>query len=175
MSRPRHSLLALAIVALVASACGGSAAPTASPTPLPASASPTSSPAPEATASTTATPTAGPTLIPYPGPSIPPGTLTIQIAAVYSLQFDRTDLDAPAGTPFVIHFENQDHTGGGQYEVAAAHNVAIKLGSTLLFNPLPAIVFPVTADYFISDGLPAGTYTFLCTVHPFMHGTLTIQ
>jgi hypothetical protein len=52
--------------------------------------------------------------------------------------------------------------------------VAIKLGADFLFNPLPAITAPAQADYFISEGLAAGTYTFLCTVHPVMHGTLTI-
>jgi plastocyanin len=109
-------------------------------------------------------------LIPYPGPSTPPGTLTVAITAVYGLKFDRSSLDAPADTPFVIHFENQDTSNGGRN-----HNVAIKLGDTLLFNPQPPIRTPEVADYFISEGLPAGKYEFVCIVHAVMHGTLTVR
>jgi hypothetical protein len=168
-------VLSTATVAMVIAGCAGTAAPTASPSEL---ATPTlvgtAEPTAEPTTVASASPTPGATLIPYPGPSIPPGTLTIEIRAVEHLMFDRATLSAPADRPFVIHFANQDDIGGGQYEVAAAHNVAIKLGNALLFNPLPAIFAPATADYFISEGLPAGTYRFLCTVHPLMNGALTV-
>ncbi len=112
-----------------------------------------------------------PTLIPYPGPSIPSGTPTIEINAIRSVTFDRASLSAPANTPFVIHFQNQDTSFGGQIP----HNVAIKLGADYLFKPLPAVPPGTTVDYFISGGLAAGDYLFLCSVHPAMHGTLTIQ
>jgi hypothetical protein len=174
----RASGLVLA-VALVAGACAGSPGPTGSPIPPLASAS--SSPSPEATLATTASPIAGPTLIPYPGPSIPPETLTIEIAAEPNLKFDRTEMTAPAGTPFVIAFDNRDLCDANCQKVYSyplsglPHNVAIKLGSDLLFNPLPAIVAPAKVSYFISGGLAAGTYRFLCIVHPVqMQGTLTI-
>ena len=170
----RHArLVVAAAMAVTIAGCAGAANPTASPTELAAA---TPSPSVEPTAAPTATP--APTLIPYPGPAIPPGTLTIEIAAIKTLAFDRSDLAAPANTPFVIAFDNRDTTActtcGGAGATGQPHNVAIKLGSDFIFNPLPPITAPASANYFISQGLAAGTYTFLCTVHPVMHGTLTI-
>jgi hypothetical protein len=161
------ALLLTTLAATIAAGCAGAANPTRSPTPLAVS---TMGPSaePSLTAGTSGTP--GPTLIPYPGPLIPPGTLTLDISAVFGLQFDRTSLSAPADTPYVIHFSNQDTSNGGRN-----HNVAIKLGGTLLFDPRPTVRTPEQADYFISEGLAAGTYQFLCIVHPTMNGTLTIQ
>ena len=164
MRSPARFALVAALVATLVAGCTGTTAPTASPTELVAvTAAPTSEPTPAPTP--TASPTPGPTLIPYPGPSIPAGTLTLRIAAK-NIAFDTSALAATANTPFVIAFDNNDP--------GKAHNVAIKLGSDLIFNPLPPIVGPAKADYFISGGLSAGTYTFLCIVHPVMHGTLTI-
>ena len=175
----RSQLAALgAVLALAISACSGTAAPTGSPTLPPATASP--SPSPEATIAATVSPIAAPTLIPYPGPSIPPGTLTIEIAADPNLKFDRTEMTAPAGTPFVIAFENRDLCDTNCQKVysyplpSIPHNVAIKLGDVLLFNPMPTIFAPAKADYFINQGLPAGVYTFVCIIHSQMRGTLDI-
>ena len=113
---------------------------------------------------------------------MPSGTTRITIAADQHLRFDRTELSAAADTPFVIGFENRDvcdakcQTAYQTTQTSIAHNVAIKLGDALLFNPLPAIGAPSVAEYFISEGLPAGTYQFVCIVHPLqMHGTLTIE
>jgi hypothetical protein len=174
MKRPARLVLATAMAVAIAG-CAGTANPTASPTQLAAA---TPSPSLEPTAAPTPTATPAPTLIPYPGPAIPPGTLTIKIAAIKTLAFDRSDLAAPANTPFVMAFDNRDTTActtcGGAGATGQPHNVAIKLGSDFIFNPLPAIIAPASANYFISQGLAAGTYTFLCTVHPAMHGTLTI-
>jgi hypothetical protein len=166
MKRTLARALAAGFVATAAAGCVGAANPTSSATPAVSTLGPTAEPSP--TPLTSGTP--GPTLIPYPGPSIPPGTVTIDISAVFGLQFDRSSLAAPADTPFVIHFSNQDTSNGGRN-----HNVAIKLGGTLLFDPRPTVRTPARADYYISEGLPAGTYQFLCIVHPVMHGTLTIQ
>jgi hypothetical protein len=167
MKRTVALALAASLAATIAAGCAGATNPTGSPTPAPV---PTLGPIgePSLTPGTSGTP--GPTLIPYPGPSIPPDTLTIDISAVFGLQFDRSSLSAPADTPFVIHFSNQDTSNGGRN-----HNVAIKLGGTLLFDPRPTVRTPDQADYFISEGLPASTYTFFCIVHPTMHGTLTIR
>jgi plastocyanin len=169
---PARFALAAVVATMLIAGCTGTAAPTASPTELAAATpSPTIEPTAAPTATPNASPAAGPTLIPYPGPSIPPGTLTLQIAAK-NLAFDTANLAAPANAPFVIHFANNDTCATAP---CPAHNVAIKLGADFLFNPLPAITAPAQADYFINGGLAAGTYTFLCTVHPVMHGTLTIQ
>jgi hypothetical protein len=178
MRTPAAVVLTTALVATVIASCAGTAAPTASPSEL---ATPTASPTAEPTTVASSSPTPGPTLIPYPGPSIPPGTLTLEIVATEHLKFDRTQLAAPAHTPFVIAFENRDLCDANCQKVysyplpSIPHNVAIKLGDELLFNPMPTIFAPATADYYISEGLPAGTYQFLCIVHPVpMKGTLTI-
>ena len=57
-----------------------------------------------------------------------------------------------------------------------AHNVAIHEGSAAgtavftgeVFNGVDAKVYDV-------DPIPAGTYTFICSVHPSMTGTANIQ
>ncbi len=80
--------------------------------------------------------------------------------------FGSAALQAPAGKPFTIHFVNSD--------AAVKHNVEIKdaSGKSLFRGDL--LTGPGEASYSI-DGLPAGTYTFNCTVHPAMTGTLTVQ
>jgi hypothetical protein len=176
--KPRAGTFLGAATALsIAAGCAGTANPTPSPTQL---ATATASPTSEPTAPATASPTAAPTLIPYPGPSIPPGTLTIEIGADPNLKFDQTQLTAPADTPFVIAFENRDLCDANCQKVysyplpSIPHNVAIKLGDVLLFNPMPTIFAPAKADYFINQGLPAGVYTFVCIIHSQMRGTLEI-
>jgi hypothetical protein len=163
-------------IVIMASGCTGTVSPTPSPTVPTATATP--SPSAKPTPEPTATPTPAPTPIAYPGPPIPPGTLTIEIGADPHNKFDRTELNAPADTPFVIALDNRDVCAPtacfGQTSIA--HNVAIRLGNDLIFNPLPAIFAPVQADYFIPEGLSAGTYQFVCIVHPLvMNGSLTIE
>jgi len=174
---PRVMVSAM-IVVTMAGGCTGTVSPTPSPTGFQTTATPSPSPSAEPTPQPTATPTPGPTPIAYPGPSIPPGTLTIEIAAIPKLKFDTTQLMAPPGTPFVIHFTNSDvcpgRCGAGS-GTAEPHNVAIKLNDSLLYNPLPVIDQPISVDYFIPEGLSAGTYRFLCIVHPLMNGTLTVE
>jgi plastocyanin len=156
---PRPGLVAFVVLlALAAAGCGGAASATGSPAAAPVTASPETTPA--ATPATVAA-----TLIPYPGPSIPAGTLTLQVVAK-QLAFDVSSLSAPARTPFAIHFDNQD--------AGIGHNVAIRLGLEYIFKP-PVTEGVATVDYFIASGLPAGDYKFACTVHPDMIGKLTIH
>ena len=63
----------------------------------------------------------------------------------------------------MIRFDNKE---------AVPHNVEIKdaSGTTVFMGDL--ITGPAEATYAV-DPLPAGTYTFVCTVHPNMTGTLT--
>lgn len=130
-----------------------SAAPGESPAPG-ESAPPAGSPAPGASA-----PPAG---SPAPGE---PGT-TVQIAAL-NIAFDKNELSVPAGAPFQIQFDNQE---------AAPHNVAIHEGSATGPNLFRGeiITGPRQITYDV-PALNAGSYTFICTVHPNMVGTLTAQ
>lgn len=88
---------------------------------------------------------------------------TLQISA-QNIQFSTDALQAPAGQAFIIEFENRD--------AGIPHNVEIKdqSGGSLfvgdVFNGVAARTYQVPA-------IGGGTYTFICTVHPNMKGTLT--
>jgi plastocyanin len=90
----------------------------------------------------------------------------LQISA-RNLQFSTTTLTAPADEPFKIQFENQE---------GAPHNVSIyndESRSQTIFRQDP-ISGPQTVTYDV-PATPAGSYLFLCDVHPDMKGTLTVQ
>lgn len=95
------------------------------------------------------------------------GGPSVDITA-HNIAFSQASVTAPANTAFTIHFDNQDQ--------GIPHDVAIAQGS-----PTGQQVFkgdlvtgPAAADYHV-PALPAGTYSFVCTVHPNMTGTLTVQ
>ncbi len=99
-----------------------------------------------------------------PGAGVP-GGVTLELAAK-DVSFDKTSLEAPADKPFSIHFQNNDPS--------VSHNVAIKdaTGQEVfkgdIFMGVDAKTYPVPA-------LAAGSYTFVCSVHPTMTGTLTVK
>jgi plastocyanin len=91
----------------------------------------------------------------------PVGTpaVTIQLVAK-DLAFDKSSFTVPAGLTFAIELNNQD---------AAPHDVDITgNGVNQSSEPFGG---PATKTH-VYAGLPAGTYTFLCTVHPDMKGTV---
>jgi len=84
------------------------------------------------------------------------------------IAFDQADLTAPADTAFTIAFDNQD--------AGIPHNVAIHEGSatgTAVFTG--DIVTGVAQKAYDVPALKAGTYGFVCSVHPNMTGTLTVK
>lgn len=91
----------------------------------------------------------------------PEGTpaVTLHISAEASV-FDTDRLAVPAGVPFALRFANRD---------AVPHNVSIRGAAGTQVGE----IFSGPAERtHIFEGLPAGTYTFLCDVHPEMNGTL---
>jgi len=103
---------------------------------------------------------------PPPAPSGQPAGPTLQIAAE-NVAFDTAALSAPADTPFKIDFDNRD---------AIPHNVAIHEGSPTGPEVSKGEVFtgPGKKTYDVPP-LKAGAYGFICSVHPTMAGTLTVE
>jgi mono/diheme cytochrome c family protein/plastocyanin len=121
----------------------------------PASAEPGGSPAPSGSAT--------------PGSPAPSGSGSagepIQIVAL-GIQFTTTEVQAPADQPFTIDFDNQDANVPHDVDIRDANNAVLEDS-----QPFPGVE---TREVQV-DALPAGTYTFFCSVHPNMTGTLTAQ
>ena len=104
-----------------------------------------------------------------PAPSGPTGTVTLNITAppgAASSGFAETALTGPADVTFDILFTNDD-TG-------VVHNVAINDASGL--QQFMGEIFPgVATREYVVPPLVAGSYMYVCSVHPSMTGTLTIQ
>ena len=101
---------------------------------------------------------------PTPAPSVAAGTTVLQQSA-QNLVFDQTLLTAPAGAAFQIQFTNND--------AGVQHNIEIDSGPTVLFKG--QIFAGVATQTYTVPPLPAGNYTFQCSVHPTMHGTVTVK
>jgi mono/diheme cytochrome c family protein/plastocyanin len=105
---------------------------------------------------------------PSPGASLPPGAVSLKLVAL-NFAFDQKTLEAKAGQPFAIELDNQDPAG-------TPHNVQIKSSDgTVISDPNP--IDGGTSTTYTYDALQAGTYTFICRVHPIpaMTGTLTVK
>ncbi len=100
-----------------------------------------------------------------PGPSEAPAGDVVTITAL-GIAYTTTTVTAPADTAFTLRFDNQD--------ASVPHDVDIRDSSgTSVFK---TDVFPgVETRDFTVDGLAAGAYGFVCTVHPHMTGTLTAE
>ncbi len=103
---------------------------------------------------------------PPPAPSGEVAGPVVDIGAV-NIEFSTDALSAPADTAFTIHFKNDDAAG-------VLHNVEIKdaAGASLFKGEL--IDGGQEINYAV-PALAAGSYPFVCTVHPNMTGTLTVQ
>ena len=105
---------------------------------------------------------------PAPSESLPPDADVVDIVAE-GIAFDVTELTVSAGAAFGIDFVQRDSGVGG-------HNVEIRTeDGTSLFKGT-VLVDPGETTYVV-PALDAGTYTFICTVHPIasMTGTLTVE
>jgi cytochrome c oxidase subunit 2 len=104
---------------------------------------------------------------PSGAPSGPAAGPTLAVSAL-NVAFEQTALQAPADTPFRIDFDNRDPS--------IPHNVAIHEGGPTGPEIFRGEVFPGPARMVYDvPPLRAGTYGFICTVHPSMTGTLTVN
>lgn len=96
-------------------------------------------------------------------PSLPATDVTLRAQGIAYLE---SSITAPAGQAFTIGFDNRD--------AGVPHNVAIKDASGKELFKGDIITGPAATVYDV-PALPAGSYTFVCSVHPNMTGTLTVQ
>lgn len=87
--------------------------------------------------------------------------VTVQLAAD-KMAFDRPTLTVPAGAAFAIEFENRE---------VVPHNVSIRGGPGGMTGGL--FSGPATRSYEF-PALPAGSYQFICDLHPEMSGVLEV-
>jgi plastocyanin len=95
------------------------------------------------------------------------GSASLALTA-QGVAYDKTGLAAPANTPFQIVFTNND--------AGIPHNVSIHVGSPTGQEVFKGEIFSGTdSRTYAVPALPAGTYAFVCSVHPNMTGTLTVK
>ena len=112
----------------------------------------------------------GPAATAGPQASVDPNAPVLELGTGGVLAYDKTELTVAADTPFVIKFNNTDD---GQ-----SHDVDIRSDPTTIppLQDQAPITGPAEANYQYT-ALEAGTYTFICSVHPIpaMTGTLTVE
>jgi len=109
-------------------------------------------------------PAAGAATSPSSAPSGSAPTGAVLHISAQNIAFDTNHLEAPAGQAFVLDFDNNDP--------GIPHNVEIKdANGTSLFKG-QIITGPAKISYQV-PALAAGSYMFVCDVHPNMTGTLT--
>ncbi|MFI5199911.1 MAG: cupredoxin domain-containing protein [Candidatus Limnocylindrales bacterium] len=98
-------------------------------------------------------------------PSGPAADVTI---VAHNIQYTTTTANAPAAKPFTLAFDNQD--------VGTPHNVSIHTGDAAGAQVfLGKIVTGPIVEIYDVPALPAGSYTYVCSVHANMTGILTVK
>ena len=97
------------------------------------------------------------------------GSVTLNISATSAAGFDQTSLSAPADTPIALLFQNKDTSVQHNVTVLAAGPGGENQGGTPNAQPGATVTYQI-------GPLKAGTYNYLCTIHPTtMTGTLTVH
>jgi plastocyanin len=88
------------------------------------------------------------------------------VLSAQNISFDKAEITAPPQQNFTIEFHNND--------AGIPHNVEIKDASGASRFQGEIFNGPDTRQYAV-PALDAGDYTFVCTVHPNMTGTLSVE
>jgi cytochrome c oxidase subunit 2 len=99
-------------------------------------------------------------------PPPPSGAPVLNVTAL-NIAYDTNALTVAANAPFVIEFKNDDPS-------SITHDIDIRDASGTVVENQDTIPGGTTRDYSYTP-LPAGTYTFFCSIHSNMTGTLTVQ
>ena len=102
-----------------------------------------------------------------PAPTLPPDAVVLELTAE-GIAYDKKALEVPAGRAFGIRFTNKD--------AAVPHDVDIRMADqTVLVDQ--ATLNDVGEVLYVYPPLEAGSYLFICSVHPIpaMTGTLTVK
>ena len=102
-----------------------------------------------------------------PRPRVDPNAPKVDVTASGHRVHDPETSTAPADKPFVIDFDNQDAEHAAQRRRSRTRPVRSS-SPARRSTASPPSAYQVPA-------LAAGTYPFLCTVHPTMTGTLTVK
>jgi plastocyanin len=96
----------------------------------------------------------------------PPGSIPV---TAQGFAFLEKTLEVPAGQPFTIWFDNKDAAG-------TPHDVELRATDGSVLKEVPP-TDGGKAQAYQYDALQAGTYTYICSIHPIpaMTGTLSVK
>jgi cytochrome c oxidase subunit 2 len=102
-------------------------------------------------------------------PPPPPSGAPVLKVQAKDIAFDVKTLEVAADAPFVIDFKNDDLS-------SITHDIQIRQSDGTVLQNQQAIAGGTEQNYQYTP-LPAGTYTFICSIHPVpnMTGTLTVK
>jgi plastocyanin len=162
-----RALPAVLLLGALASACS-SAVPAAAPTEAPGASPAVTSAAPTRPAATSPSP--APTsaiILVSPEPSAPISNVKITLVS-FGAKFSPVALTAPANERWHLSFDLQDRLGVHNFTISSGPSVYERVYAT------PKVGFGL--HEFVVDGLPAGMYRFVCTLHAdTMKGTIDIR
>lgn len=113
--------------------------------------------------------TAASAAVDSPAPSAADGPAPAFEIVAENTAYNINAITVPAGTPFTIVFSNKDR---GEF-----HDIDIRELDKLTEIQGQKVVGGGESATYEYDGLPAGTYLFICSAHvvPAMTGTLTVE